>query len=280
MVFLQKYRRLIILAIAVALIIFGLSLAKKEHEKVNYVADRFSFVINPVARVVSGISDLLQNGVGYVASIHGNVEKNRKLDKQVKQLNKKMQDYNEVMAENERLRGLLDIAENGQYTLITGGNVFGVSNSNPIKSIMIDRGSKNGVIVGDIVINYNGLVGSVTNVTAYNCKAVLITDSNVSVGARIQRSRDVGIIQGLGKRDILEMIDIPREADIKEGDLVITSGMGDKYPPGLVIGKVSSLKKGSYGVFHKAEITPVVNFNRLEEVLIINAGGTLQNGSR
>jgi rod shape-determining protein MreC len=120
------------------------------------------------------------------------------------------------------------------------------------------------------VITELGLVGKVVSVTPHSAKVLLITDPDSAVGGRVQRSRDVGIVEGsIEQANMVQMVNIPREADIKEGDLIISSGLGGVFPAGLIIGKVENIKDEEYSFFRRASIKPAVNFNRLEEVLVI-----------
>jgi len=139
--------------------------------------------------------------------------------------------------------------------------------------IVINRGSADGLKRGSVVVAPEGVVGQVYDMTPTTASVLAISDPRASVGARVQRSngRTVGICRGVGARS-LRMAYLSREADIRIGDTITTSGMGGKngiYPPGLVIGAVRSVEEdlGSSGT--AAIVSMAVRLDRLEEVAVL-----------
>jgi rod shape-determining protein MreC len=118
------------------------------------------------------------------------------------------------------------------------------------------------------VVSPEGIVGHVLQTSPHCAKVLLITDFNSSVDAIIQRSRAKGLVEGNGE-NFCRLKYAPRTHDIQPGDRVVTSGLGGRYPKGLMIGKIRKIKKKSYGLFQQAEIIPSVNFAKLEEVFVI-----------
>jgi rod shape-determining protein MreC len=118
------------------------------------------------------------------------------------------------------------------------------------------------------VITDQGLVGSVVETTYGSAKIRLITDPDSAVTARLQQSRDEGVAVGRFGGG-LELQYLSQQATVRPGDLVLSSGLGGTFPPGLVLGSVSAVQRQDYEVQQKASLTPAVDFNRLEIVLVI-----------
>jgi rod shape-determining protein MreC len=153
--------------------------------------------------------------------------------------------------------------------------IIGTDPSSWFRTIIIDKGTKHGVQRGMAVVAPEGVVGYVLQISPHCAKVLLITDFNSSVDVLIQRSRGKGVAEGNGENRC-RLKYATRKEDIQPGDMVVTSGMGGRYPKGLVIGKISKVDKKSYGLFQKAEIVPSVNFAKLEEVFVITESHPLE----
>ena len=124
------------------------------------------------------------------------------------------------------------------------------------------------------VVTGKGLVGRVTEVAPLSSKVQLILDVRSSVGTLVQRteSRVTGIVTGtLDNPYMPQMVNIPRNADVQDGDIVITSGFGGIYPKGIPVGQIVSQRSDDTGLLKVAQIETAVDFQRLEDVAIITA---------
>jgi rod shape-determining protein MreC len=119
------------------------------------------------------------------------------------------------------------------------------------------------------VINAKGLIGKVFNVTEGQAQVQLLTDRNAFVSARLQESREVGTVSWTGKGNQLELLYILENIPVTPGEVVVTSGMGGVYPPGIKIGVVTDVKSEPGNMFQKILIQSSVNFNALEEVFLL-----------
>ncbi|MEZ4764632.1 MAG: rod shape-determining protein MreC [Calditrichia bacterium] len=134
---------------------------------------------------------------------------------------------------------------------------------------MIDVGEDDSVAVNMAVVNANGLVGKIFEVTSSQALVQLLKDRNAFVSARLQGSREIGTIAWTGSGIQLEMQHILKNIPVEEGEMVLTSGMGGVYPVGIQIGIVVSVKDDERGMFRKILVQPSVNFNALEEVFVV-----------
>jgi rod shape-determining protein MreC len=178
----------------------------------------------------------------------------------------------ELRKENYRLREMLEYEAQSEYDLIPA-EVIARDASNWFQTMIINKGSVHGVEKNMAVVTSQGLVGNVFSVSHISSQVMLLTDMRRAVSAMVQRSREpgeVGIVENApGHPGYLKMVNLPREANIQTGDIVISSGLGGIFPKGLVIGYVLELGEDEYGILQSALLRPAANFNRLEEVFVV-----------
>lgn len=175
----------------------------------------------------------------------------------------------EFAAENQRLRDLLGFAQTlpVEYVpaLVTGRNP-----DNWFQTVTINRGRAHGIGPNDVVVVSQGLVGRVAAVSEHTATVMLILDPESGVAAMVQRTRDAGVALGLaGGGPYLHLRMFFREAAVEPGDAVTTSGLSYLFPKGLLIGVVDSVGLDHGGLVRTARVRPAVDFDRLEEVLVI-----------
>ena len=178
----------------------------------------------------------------------------------------------EIELENRRLRELL------AYTRANAGHemrlarVVAGGTSLQSDTITIDRGTADGVAKGMAVVTVDGLLGRVQRVFKNHAEVLLITDKNSAVAGTVQSSRARGIVKGRGlvKGPTCDLEYIPRSEVVNEGDVVVTTGMGDFFPRGIIVGKVTSVDRTANYLFQKAVVEPAVKFLSVEEVLVVH----------
>jgi rod shape-determining protein MreC len=135
-------------------------------------------------------------------------------------------------------------------------------------SVRISSGERQGVLQGMSVVTPDGIVGQVIRTTGGYADVALVTDPQSRVGVLVQESRARGTAAGRGAGP-LKLENMLRTEDVKNGDLIVTSGTDGVYPPGLVVGRVANLEKKEHGMFQAADIIPAVDTTKLEEVLVV-----------
>ncbi len=171
-------------------------------------------------------------------------------------------------AELEVLSALLDFARTHAENEYITAAVIGRDVSPFLHYIIINRGSDDGLRRGMPVVSSQGLVGRVAAVTADGARVQLITDPGTAINVRIQPSGAEGSLSGSITGDIT-VENIPQDAAIQTGDLVLTSGLGGNFPPDMLIGQVNGVRQRPVELFQTATIEPVVDFSQLEIVLVI-----------
>ncbi len=192
------------------------------------------------------------------------------LQEEINHLRAKITELEEERLENQRLRRLLAFRERVSLEELLAGSVgakvIGREPTEWYRMVTIDKGRREGIQKGMPVITAEGIVGYISEVARNASRVRLILDGVASVGGLVQRSRAKGVVKGRGT-NLSEMVHLSPEADIKGGDLIVSSGLGGRYPAGLRIGKVISVQRKDY--LQKAWVLPAVDFSRLEEVLVL-----------
>lgn len=269
-----KKKKLFIVFIILMMLVVVISLSQLERERLTFVEDIVMVAVSP-----------LQNGVFRITTesrlFFENLRERQHLAMENAQLKQTLGEYQRVSSqleelkqENRRLREMLDFKEKSSYTLAPA-NVIARDPSGWFSVIVINKGYDDGIIKDMAVINNDGLVGNVISVSRTSSKVLLLTDSRRAVSGVVRDSRDsgvIGFVEGsVDQPGYCRMINILREAEIKTGDVVVTSGMGGVFPPGLVIGQVVEVGDDEYGLLKYALIKPMVNFGRLEEVFVVKS---------
>ncbi len=222
----------------------------------------------------SGVSGVKYNWDGWTIAFANKKNQSRTIESLKKQNNNLVmqnQKLLEYRAEALRLRKILAFAEpkRDEYNLISA-RVVARNSQNWYKYLVIDQGQEAGVVKDMAVISPQGLVGRVGSVSRNSAQVILITDRETAVGAILQKTRETrGIVEGLGNSSQLRMVNIPYYSKIEKGNIVVTSGLSKVYPKGIAIGKISKVTKEPSGLLLTAQLKPMTDFDKLEEVLVI-----------
>jgi len=173
-----------------------------------------------------------------------------------------------VQRENQRYRELLDAAE-AQHLDVQLVGIADVDLDPFRHRLLLDQGGLRGVRDGLALIDANGVVGQVIQVTPLNATAMLISDPNHAIPVQVVRSGLRGIAYGTGRVDLLRLPDLPRSADIVAGDELVTSGLGGRFPPGLTVGRVSRVSPDETRLFIVAEAAPAAHLDRAGDLLLV-----------
>lgn len=195
-------------------------------------------------------------------------QRNAELEAQVTDLQTQVIDLQQRLSEMEILTALLDFARSQPQNEYEAAAVIAHDPSPFLQYVIINKGSDAGIRQGMPVVSDQGLVGRVVAITSNASRVQLVTDSATQVNVRIQPAETEAVLTGSITGDlVLEMI--PQDAAIQPGDLVFTSGLGGNYPSDIMIGQVVSIRQEVTALFQEAALQPVVDFARLEIVLVI-----------
>ena len=222
------------------------------------------------------IDDVLRQSHGVAERIYamGSVYKeNVRLKKDIKHFVEKETYFEKLKLENKRLEEIVQYESNLSYKRQVVARMIGREPNSWYNAIIINKGTKDGIKNDDIVITYQqgreGVIGRVIETSYFSSKVLLITDSNSAMAAYIKRNKEDGLIEGQNKEDLI-MKYLSSKANVQVGDEVVTSGYGGVFPGQIVVGTVKTVQvEGSPGYFRGALVSPVINFNRISDVLVI-----------
>jgi rod shape-determining protein MreC len=194
---------------------------------------------------------------------------NQKLKRKIAALQEELILYKEGNLEAQRLKKLLSLQDAYPHRLIAA-RVIGKDLSVISKTLWIDKGKTHGLKPGMPVLVSPGLIGRLTDVSWHSSKVLLLIDENSNVDVLIQRTRVQGIARGAGSRGCVVRY-VPKIQDVKEGDVVVTSGLSNIFPKGLLVGKVSYVNRMDAGLFSKIHVAPFADLASVEEVMVLAA---------
>lgn len=204
------------------------------------------------------------------------LEENRELSNENLMLKAELQKYESLVAENLRLRDLLD------SSFKIGDRVFVAELSavdlDPYKQqVVINKGASSSVFEGQPVLDAHAVMGQVISVNPFSATVLLITDSTHALPVQVMRSGLRTIAEGTGRINELSLPYLPINADIQEGDLLVTSGLGGKFPPGYPVATVTSISRSPDNPFADVRAEPRAHLDRSREVLLVSTiGSTLE----
>ncbi|MCF8034201.1 MAG: rod shape-determining protein MreC [Desulfarculaceae bacterium] len=265
--FFHKYRFPIIVALFLlgALAYFSFS-AGKGIDRVpggRYVME----LVGPAQRGVTGVGQWFNSIWRRYFALVQAAEENERLRKQLAALGQRVVDRDELELANRRLNKLLNFQKGLDYPM-AAAEVMGDDPSGRFQTVIVNKGSAAGVEPLMPVVNAEGVVGRVIWASPHYAKLLLLIDANSAVDVLVQRNRARGIVEG-GGGGVLRLKYVIHTADVAVGDKLITSGAAGVFPKGVLVGTVSAVHKEKDGAFQRVEVSPAVDFGRLEEVLII-----------
>lgn len=244
-----------------------MSLRVKQKQGVTFVDALVTEIVSPFQKastfLIKTVHGVFQN---YVVLIHLQRE-NLMLKQKVAELQGENHQMKEMVYANERLQKLLQFREKISPPVIAA-EVIGGDPSSWFKSITLNKGEKEGIRKGMVVIAPEGVVGQILKTAPYHSTVLLITDYSSAIDAIVQRTRAKAIVEGR-EENRCQLKYLLRSEDVIVGDVAITSGLGGNFPKGLMVGEIRKVEKREHGIFQYAELVPSVDLTKLEEVLVI-----------
>ncbi len=228
---------------------------------------------NSVQGVIFKFNTGVKNFVGSIFNFSSIKKENEDLKKKNSELENKVIDYQSLKSENERLRQSLNFKEQrGEFNYI-GGDIVEKGANGMLDQFVINRGSKDCIAKGMVAVTYEGLVGQVTSVGSNWSIVQTLANENIAVSGAVESTNDNnGIVKGYKDSSnnlLAKLYYLPVDSNIKKGDVILTSGLGGLYPKGIRIGAVTDIEEDKGKVMKNAIIKPYVDFNKLQEILII-----------
>ena len=207
----------------------------------------------------------LARGVGRLADSASDVER---LERRVLELSLVARQAVATRAENNRLRALLGSQPRvPRQVLVT--ELIGIAPDPRMHRVVIDKGTADGVSLGEAVVDAEGVFGQVVEASWTTSVVLLITDPTHAIPVEVRRNNLRSIAGGIGRYDAMELEAVPFSADIREGDLLVSSGLGGRFPRGYAVGEVVRVERDPTERFATVRVRPSAALNRSRHVLIV-----------
>lgn len=261
-----------VLIVIIVLCIVAAIVSFRFEDKMTPVRNAVSSVISPMQKGVNGIGVFISGKMDYVHSKHELVNKNKKLMKEISDLNDENQILKQDKYELDNFRKLYKLDEQYADYPKVAARVVSSNADNWYSTFVIDKGSKQGIKKNMNVISGSGLVGIVTEVNSSYSRVRSIIDDESNVSGTVLKTKDDCIVSGnLTKLSsgTIDISGISSTSKIKDGYEVVTSQISDKYLPGILIGYTKDIAKSSDNLTLSGSLVPAVDFSNLEMVLVV-----------
>lgn len=244
-----------------------------QRESVSFVESGVGATLNPIQGVFYKIGSGVKNSLSFIFNINDIKKENDELRTKNKDLEYKSNQNALLEQENQRLRGMLNFTDlRNEYNYV-GCDIVGISGSNFLDGYIINKGKSVGIQKGMVAITGEGLVGQVTSVGNNWAIVQSLCNENIAVaGYVITTQESDGIVKGYkGNEDkfLAQITGLSIKSQVSKGDVILTSGLGGIYPKGIKIGEVLEVEEDKAAVVKNAIIKPSVDFNKLEQLLIV-----------
>lgn len=274
MFFFRNYKTVIFIVILLAVVLIFLAYNFKQKSPAGLVTKSVLEVAAPVQHGLNAsVKSVIDSWHRYLYLV-GMEEENRNLRKKIDDLKSQLNLYQEGHHEAQRLRSLLALQDDYDFNFVAA-RVIGREQIGLSSTILINKGSADGLKAGMPVMAALGLVGRVIDASWHSAKVLPLIDENSNIDAIVQRNRTQGMIRGAGSRGCVLKY-ISKIQDVKEGDIIISSGIGGVFPKGVMIGQVNHVDRLDAGLFLRINVTPSIDFSKLEEVLVATSAAAEQ----
>lgn len=264
--------RFFIVAVIAALVVIIVPTVLSAMGLGNYVRGAVGTIAQPFQTAFTRIGDTFAGFGEYFTAVRDLSAENTLLRERLDAMEDQLYNAGLLEEENAWLRDYLGLRRLHTDYRFEEASIIGRDAGNAMTSFTLNRGSMHGIEVGMPVLTEVGIVGAVAEVGPTWSRVETLIETAASVGAYIERSAQNGVVSGafeLADAGLCEMAYLPQDADIREGDRILTSGISSIYPPGLFIGTVTAIEDDPYSRTVRAEVTPAVDLAGLKKVMIL-----------
>lgn len=266
----NKLSRKIVILTAILLVLFGVTVYRDNKSLVESGAGA---ALNPVQKVIYSTNKRLESLIDFFLRYEEVKKENEELLLENIELEGKLRSFDSLQEENEKLKEMFSIKNRQDQYEYLGTNVIGRTGGGIITSYIIDKGSDEGLQAGMAVMSQEGIVGQVTETAATWSVVETLSSENISIHVTtVEDKMNSGILEGhigSGQKQMAKISYLPIDSSIKEGDDVVTSGLGRFYPPDFFIGEVVRVEEDKGNLMKTAIVETAVNFNDTRMLFVI-----------
>jgi rod shape-determining protein MreC len=259
----QQYRLLLVLMFSAALMFFDHKVESFEH-----VRGSLQTLVSPLQYIANAPKQVIVWSSENVTTRKNLIRDNLQYKVNELRLHEQLMQFDSLKRENNRLRSLLASPLRIEVKKMVA-EIISVDGDPYTQQLVINRGAKDGAYEGQAVIDEQGVIGQILHVGVNSSRVILITDVSHAVPVRSARNGTRLIASGIGRSDLLNHQYVPHSADIREGDLLITSGLGGKFPKGYPVAKVLKVVKDESRPFAQVYSRPIAQMDKLRYLLLL-----------
>ena len=237
-------------------------------QDISTVRTYLTSLVSPLQYIADLPGAVLDWSASRFTSRQALLEENEKLTSQMTLMNEKLQRFVVLQQENENLRKLLDAPVRGNMHRMIA-ELMAVDNNPYSHQIMINKGAIHDVYEGQSVLDDTGIVGQILEVGTTNSRVLLLSDITHAIPVRVSRNNVRLVASGTGSLQELTLEHVAHSADIQEGDLLVSSGLGKVFPEGYPVGMIESIIRDESKPFASVKITPAAQLDRLKYLLLL-----------
>lgn len=260
------FKKLVMIGIVLALPLISINMQQKTQES-NWLSTPFTLLGSAVTEGFYGFSHGVKDTTAMYIDLINIKKNNRDLKSSNNELQTRLEKMNELLIENDRLRGLLAFKDQTNMNLVAA-EVIGRDLVTDHNTITINKGTNDGLKSGQAVVTTGGVLGYIFKPEPFTSHVMLITDRYAVVDGIVQRTRAHGIVEGKSQSSCALKY-VEKTEDVKQGDLVVTGGLDNIFPKGFPVAIVESVERKTFSVSLNVELRPVVDPYKVEEVFIV-----------
>jgi rod shape-determining protein MreC len=254
-----------VLALAISL---AFMVADFHYRYLDNVRSGFSLLVSPLQYVVDYPVRVMGWAGSLISTKKALIDENMQLRYQQTMLEAQLQKLLVISKENSQLRALLSASSSGNVNAMAA-RILAVDTTSSRQLLVLNKGKRDGVFPGLPVLDAKGVMGQIIDVGLMTSTVLLISDSKSAVPVRNNRTGERAILVGTNSMSELSLINLPGTSSITKGDLLVTSGLGRRYPEGYPVGRVAEVKNSPGEDFIKVSVNPVALLNRNRLVLVV-----------
>jgi rod shape-determining protein MreC len=257
------------LGFVVALLLsLALMISDSHYRKLDRVRSGISIIVSPLQILVGYPAHLTSWAVSFFGSKNTLMRENTELRYKQMILEAQLQKLLVLSRENAQLKELLSASAATQLRAMAA-HILAVDTSTSRQLLVLNKGTRDGVVVGLPVFDAKGVMGQIIDVGLMTSTVLLVSDAKSAVPVRNERTGERTILMGINSMTRLSLVNIPRTSSVVRGDFLITSGLGRRYPEGYPVGRVEEIINTPGDDFIKVMVSPVALLNKANLVLII-----------
>lgn len=238
------------------------------YNHLNTFRSVLSVIVYPIQYIVDSPAVFVSWARETLVTRNTLLTENEHLRKEHLLLSSKLQKFDVLQTENERLRLLLESSLKLKDRVVIA-ELLAVDMEPFRHTVIINKGKNSGAYDGQPIVDANGIMGQIVHVGPFSSTVLLITDPTHALPVQINRNGLRAIALGTGERNNLQLVNLPNNADIKKGDLLVSSGLGSRFPAGYPVGVISDIQLDPAEPFAKVMVAPSAKLEQSREVLLV-----------